>query len=140
MASLSQIRSGIKTTIEANVSALTVYHKMPEQVNGDSVLCEPSGTDFAKSFGRGLDEYEFNLFVFVPMVEWDSAQDRVDGYITGAGASSIRQVVFQNRTLGLTSTDAHISKMMGYGAQYKVANLQFIGAALKLIVVTDGSA
>lgn len=139
MASLKQIRAAIKTTIEAGISGIQVHREMPDQGHGDVVLVEPDGTDFHKAFGRGLDEYSFNLYVLVMATDLVSAQDRLDDYVTGAGDKSIRQVIFQNQDLGLNTTSASVSKMFGYNGKYKLAEILHVGAVLKLTVMTDGS-
>lgn len=140
MASLKEIRSALKTTIEANIANVRVFHRMPDVTEGHSILVEPEAVDYSKTFGRGFDEYDFNLYVMVPNIESSKAQDLLDEYVAGAGTKSIRQVIFNNRTLGLTGTDAFIKKMHGYGGHFEVARIQHIGAVLDLCVLTSGTA
>src|SRR4051812_26571095 len=107
MASMAAIRDGIKATLEANISGLHGYDTIPEVVNLPAVVCSPVSTDFEFCNARGTDEYHFDLFVMVSIVDMRRAQELLDTYITGAGSASIREVVYNNSTLGLADgTDA----------------------------------
>lgn len=141
MASLSQIRDGIKTTLTANITNLEVYDTVPDVAITPAVLVWLDSIDFNVAMGRGTDRYEFDLFVLASRAVADEGQDSVDEYITGVGARSVRQVVFQNRTLGLAGTDAHVSAMPpgNYGGKFDIAQIPHIGAVLRLVVVTPGT-
>lgn len=141
MAGLEEIRSAIKTTLEANISGLHVYNTVPEAANVlPCVVVIPFTTDFAQAMGRGLDQYILDLLVLVSTSETDLRQDELDTYVTGNGTSSIRHTIFSNRTLGLSSTDAFVSDMTEYGMRFPVAEIEHVGARLKLTVHTIGTA
>lgn len=140
MASLSAIRDAIKTTITANITGLEVYDTVPDVAIVPAVVVWPNEADFDVAMGRGTDSYEFDLFVLCQRAVADEGQDALDDYVTGAGASSIRQAMFNNRTLGLTNVDAHVSGMSRYGGQFDTAQIPHIGAVLRLIVHTIGTA
>lgn len=141
MSTLAAIRDGIKTTLEANISGLRVHDTIPDQVNPPAVVNTPIDWDFVVAMGRGVDTWTFELLVLVARPSLRSGQDALDAYITGAGSSSIRQAIFNNRTLGLTNTDAHIAgKGSGpYAATYTVNGVEYLGATLRLIVHTSGT-
>lgn len=140
MASLDDVRGAIKTTIEANISTLHAYKYVPEAANVlPCVVIIPFTSDFAQAMGRGLDEWVFDLLVLVSASDDLVRQAELDSYVTGGGSSSIRQMIFNNRTLGLTSTDAYVSEMTEYGMRFPAAEIDHIGARLKLIVHTIGT-
>jgi hypothetical protein len=140
MASLEQLREATKTTLEAGITGLHVYNTVPDAPNVlPCVIVIPFTTDFAQAMGRGLDEYVFDLLVLVSTSETDIRQDELDSYVTGAGSSSIRQVISNNKTLGLTNTDAYVSEMTEYGMRFPAAEVEHIGARLKMIVHTIGT-
>lgn len=140
MSTLEAIRDGIKSTLTANISNLEVYDTVPDVVITPAVVVWPELADFNVAMGRGTDRWEFDLFVLASRAVADEGQDTLDEHITGAGARSIRQVIFQNRTLGLTGTDAHVSGMSRYGGKFDAAQIPHIGAVLRLVVVTPGTA
>lgn len=140
MASLESIRDGIKTTLESAVGVLTAYDTVPDVTNLPAVVCVPDTADFDVAMGRGTDTWEFDLYVLVGTADMGLGQDALDGFITGAGPNSIRAAVFANRNLGLGDCNATITGMSDYGAKFAMADLQHLGAILRLVVHTSGTA
>ncbi|GAA2092329.1 hypothetical protein [Actinomadura alba] len=138
MASLQTIRDAIRTTLNG-ISDLHVYDTVPEASNLPAAVVMPDTANFNVAMGRGMDTWEFDIAVLVSWGESGVAQDRLDAYVTGAGARSIRQAIFSNRNLGLADTDAHISRMSDYGGQFDMAGIDNIGARLRLVVHTKGT-
>lgn len=139
MASLTAIRTAVKTTLEANLSGFRVYSTVPEIAQVPSAVVAPAFGDFLVAMGRGTDTWEFQLHVLAPYSDAALGQNALDAYVTGAGSSSIRQIVFNNKTLGLANTDAHVAGLLAYGAQFESAAVQHIGATLRLVVHTPGT-
>lgn len=144
MAALDAIRASIGTTIGTAIPSLSMYGKVPDVLNLPAVIVVPTDTDFVVAMGRGLDKYTFSLFVLVANREAGLAQDELDAFVTGAGAKSVRQAVWNNKSLGLTAggapdADAHVSGMSEYGTQFEAAGVELVGAILTLIVHTSGN-
>lgn len=140
MASIDQIRDAVKTTLEANISTLHAYKYVPEAAQVlPAVVIIPFTGDFDQAMGRGLDNYVFDLLVLVSASDDLVRQAELDSYVTGAGASSIRQTIFNNKGLGRSDCDAHVSEMTEYGMRFPVSEIDHIGARLKLIVYTTGT-
>lgn len=140
MASLQSIRDAVKTTLESAIEGLSVYDTVPEVSNLPACVVVPLTANFDTAMGRGTDTWEFELPVLVSYTDADIAQDSLDDYVTGAGAKSIRQAVFQNKELGLSDANAHVSRMSDYGTSFNMASIQHIGAKLRLVVHTKGNA
>lgn len=141
MASLKAIRAAFSTTLVSVIGAGTaVYQRIPAQPALPCVCVVPAIGNFVQSMARGTDTYELDVIVLVPSADNDVAQDRLDDYVTGAGDKSIRQGIFNNRTLGLSNVDAHISGMTDYGGSFEAVDVDHIGARLRLVVHTSGTA
>lgn len=140
MATLSALRDAVKTTLTANLSGVEVYDTIPDVVLTPAIVVVPAEADFNIAMGRGTDRWEFDLYVLCQRAVSDEGQDQLDAYATGAGALSIRQIVFNNKTLGVTDTDAHVSGMRGYAETFPVAQIPHVGAILRLVVLTPGTA
>lgn len=134
MASLTQIREAIKTTLEANLPELTVYAELAGVVNVPAAVVELSTADYNQAMGRGNDAWPMTIVVLVARADDTLAQQQLDPYVDGGGTSSIRKAIFDNRTLGLTNVDAHVASMSRYGGQWEVGGYSYVGAALQLIV------
>lgn len=140
MATLAALRDAIKTTITANISGIQVYDTVPDVTVVPAVVIYPADADFDFAMGRGSDKEEFDLYVLCQRAVADEGQNTLDELTAGSGARSIRQVIFNNPTLGLASTDAHVSGRSGYGGQFETALIQHVGAMLRLVVLTSGTA
>ena len=139
MATMAQIRDGLKTTI-SNISGLRVYDTVPDQaINFPVCLFIPTAIEFDLAMGRGTDRYEFELTVAVQRSDSRTAQDKLDAFVTGSGSSSIRQIIFNNRTLGLSDTDARVVEMNNYAADVSLNGIDAVGANLTIEVFTKGS-
>lgn len=140
MASLSAIRAALKTTIEDAVPAIQCYANVPEVTNLPAAVVMPRSSDFNRAMGRGVDLYLFDVIVLVSRRDDDLAQYDLDELVTGAGAKSLRQAIWNNRDLDLTDTDAHVTGMSQYGAQWDIGDVDHVGAVLSVQVTTPGTA
>lgn len=105
-----------------------------------AVVVKPVSGDFTGAFQRGLDTWEFDVYVLVARQEGPTQQELLDQFITGAGPNSIRQVVYQTPQLGREDiSDAMVKKMTGYGGTFQAAHIAHTGAILKVTVLTDGT-
>ena len=140
MASLQEIRDGIKTTLEGNISGLRVYDVVPDySINFPVAIVLPTNIECNIAMQRGTDLYNFDILVAVERGNSRTAQDKLDAFITGAGGSSLRQTIFNNRTLGLTDTDATITSVGNYAADVNLNGIDAVGANLSLEVYTKGT-
>lgn len=140
MAALAAIRTATKTTISAAVSSLFGYDHVADVVNLPAFVVEPTTSDFVVAMGRGVDTHNFNIYVLVSSREAALAQAELDKYVTGAGVDSVRQAVWNARTLGLAETTAAITGMNGYGGSFEYAGIDHVGAILTMVVHTGGTA
>ena len=59
--------------------------------------------------------------------------------INSGGSSSVRQVIYNNKTLGLSDTDARVVNMTNYAADVNLNGIDGVGANLTIEVYTKGS-
>jgi hypothetical protein len=136
MATFAEIRSAVKTTVEDNIDGLKVYPRVPGNATSRALVVRPAiPTDFNVVMRRGTDTWQIDLVVVIGLGDMDVAQQHLDGYVDGGGANSIRKVIFDNRTLGLANTDAHVSGLIAYGDTVN-ASYDNISATLRLVVHT----
>ena len=139
MATLAQIRDGLKTTV-SNISGLRCYDTVPDNaINFPVAIFIPTEIEFDLAMQRGTDLYTFDMLVAVQRADSRTAQDKLDAFITGSGSSSIRQIIFNNRTLGLTDTDARVVSVSNISADVTVNGIDAIGANIEIQVITKGT-
>jgi hypothetical protein len=88
---------------------------------------------------RGTDLYTFDMLVAVQRADSRTAQDKLDAFVTGSGSLSIRQIIYNNKTLGLSDTDARVVNMSNYAADVNLNGVDGVGANLEIQVYTKGS-
>lgn len=133
---LNEILDAIKVT--ATQVGLNVYPRVADVVNSPALVVMPKGIDFNVSFNRGSDTYLFDMYVLVAMNDPVSAQLALNRLLSGKGDKSIRQMFFEHGDLGLPEgiADSNVEKMWGYDGKFKVSAIDYVGAALRLCVVT----
>lgn len=139
MATLSDIRDGLKTTV-SNISGIRCYDTVPDNaINFPVAIFIPSAIEFDLAMQRGTDLYTFDMLVAVQRADSRTAQDKLDAFVTGSGSSSIRQIIYNNKTLGLSDTDARVVNMSNYAADVNLNGVDGVGANLEIQVYTKGS-
>ena len=139
MSTLAEITDGMKTTLN-NISGLRCYDNVPDMgLNFPAAFIVPTDIQFDLAMQRGTDLYTFDLLVAVQRADSRTAQDKLDAFITGSGSSSIRQIIFNNRTLGLSDTDARVVNVSNYAADVNLNGIDGVGANMTIEVYTKGS-
>lgn len=143
MSYLKQIRTAIKTTIESGIPGLKCYDKIPENALVlPAVVVQPVNTDFTKAMGRGVDQTDFMLLVLVAYNNLEVAQDNLDPFVESTGPQSIRECIWNNRSLGI-NVDAHIHRMFDYGMRFEGDYMgrghEQLGARLAMTVYHRGT-
>lgn len=144
MASLKQIRTAIATTLEQNIDGLLVSRTVRGVTQVPAAVVVPTPrpltADFTGAFQRGMDTWFLDIYVLVGIGEEEASQDELDSYLTGAGENSIRQVLYRNAAVGLTDgTDVSVTGVSDYGGAFGAADIDHVGAILKVTARTSGS-
>lgn len=141
MSSLEEIRTALASTISNGVSStLFAYADVSELEELPAIIVQPTSADFTGAMARGTDVWSFNVFVVCSRADAVVGQSQLDGFVSGAGPDSIRQVLFGRNDLGLSDCSAEVLKVVGYGGTFSTAQVVLIGAVLKVRVFTDGRA
>jgi hypothetical protein len=127
MATVSELRAGLATNL-STIAGLRTTATVPDQVNPPIAVIMPPTITYDLAFARsGGDEYEFIVMVIVGRVDERSAQNRLDGYCTGTGASSVKAGIEKDRTLGGKAFDCRVREMRSY-QQLVVADVTYLAA------------
>lgn len=141
MATFGELRDAIIATLDAALPDVHLYAKVPDRANLPAIVVQPAESTFPFTMARAQDEWQFDLIVMTPYGDAVIAQDQLDAYLSGAGPTSLRQIIMRNRGLGRGDVvSAYISGMSDYGASYAMAGVDNIGCKLRLIVATTGPA
>lgn len=128
-------------TIDNHTSMeLFTYALVEDMGNLPAVIIEPVEADFQEAMQRGMDTWDFNIYVLTSRAaNSETGQAVLDQLVSGAGPNSIREILHEHSELGLgESTDATVYKLLGYGGSFTWAKVPHVGAVLKVRVRTDG--
>lgn len=139
MASVEQIREGIKKTVADNVSfELHTYSYVEEMAHTPALIVEPEIADYEGAYGRGMDEWLFRIFVIIGRSNGAQSQAVLDRLLDGGGPDSVRRILYEHPDLGLgDGTDANVFGMKGYGGSYEYSKIPHVGAIIRVRVRTD---
>jgi hypothetical protein len=135
MSTLAQIRTAIKTTVEAGIPNLLVYDKAGDVSQSPSVVVVPKTEDTKPSFGGTGSIYDFELIVMTERQPIQVAQARLDALVDSGASGSIPRVINAAPTLGLSDVDSFVGKLTDYGKEYVSQGATYIGAVLTIRVI-----
>jgi hypothetical protein len=98
MATVQQIRTGIKTRLDT-IDGLRAQASWTDSVNSPAAIVVRRSTEFDTSFDAESDDYGFAVTVLIKLSN-QRAQETLDAYLAGSGASSIRAAINGDPTLG----------------------------------------
>jgi hypothetical protein len=96
---VSQIKTGLAANL-ATVSGLRAYAYQPDNVNTPFAWPLLDSIQYNGAMGGGLITHKFTVSVVVGRSAERTAQSLLDGYLSYKGATSIRQAIESDRTLG----------------------------------------
>jgi hypothetical protein len=97
----SQVRDALKTRLQT-ISGLRVYEVIPEPITPPCAVVGQLDFTFDIDNARGLDQANVDIYVIVQRFSERAGQDKLDGYLAGTGATSIKAAIEGDRTLGGT--------------------------------------
>jgi hypothetical protein len=127
MATVTELRTGLANNL-ATISGLRTTATVPDQVNPPIAVVMVNTITYDTAFARsGGDEYEFIVMVIVGRVEERTAQNRLDTFCTGTGASSVKAAIEKDRTLGGKAFDCRVTSLRSYN-QLSVGDSTYLTA------------
>lgn len=135
MASLSELRTGIATNL-ATISGLRTAATIPDSPNPPVAIISPDGITYDDTFARGMQEYRFTISVLVGLVAERSSQNKIDGYCSSTGSSSIKLAVESDKTLGGKAFDTRVTEMRTYSS-VTVGDVKYLAAEFIVLCYAD---
>jgi len=142
MATLAEIRFGIKEVLQEAIEGMHVYDDVMDVVQSPACVVQPDPkqtAEFDQAMARGHDKWYINVYILVARNDTKSAQQKLDALVSGAGDRSVREALW-NEDLGLPGTVCSTMGLSGYGGSFDVAATNYVGAVLRLCVITPGTA
>lgn len=137
MPSLTQVRTGLITTITTAVPELIGYATVPEVTQVPAVIVRPEKVDYMIGMGA-CQQWTYAVYVLVARTSSTVNQDQLDAYISATGAKSVVAALRATPGLGLSGVDATVESMEKYGGEWETARIPHIGAQLNVgVLITE---
>lgn len=95
----STVRDALKTNLQT-IAGLRVYDLIPEIPTPPCAVVGQLDFTFDIDNARGLDRAEVDVYVIVQRFSERAGQDKLDTFLQGTGATSIKTALEVDRTLG----------------------------------------
>jgi hypothetical protein len=93
----STVRANLKTALAPVITRIFDY--VPDQVPTPCAVVGNITITFDEAQNRGLDMGEVDVIVIVSRMNERGAQDKLDGFLAGSGAGSVKAALETDRTL-----------------------------------------
>lgn len=136
MATVQQIRAGIKATLAAYYAgqgvSIQVYDIVPGAVVAPCVVIEPASGEYMQTLGA-IDRtmHALAAHAMVKLGDRESAQNTLDQIISATGAMSIAAGIATDRTLGGVTEWATASGYRDYGTR-RFADADYLMATVDI--------
>ena len=115
MASLSDIRAGLKTNLET-IPGLRAYDIVPDKVSPPFAAIRPDSPAISReTMARGVMQYRFLILVGVSRATDRAAQDALDAYLASSGTQSVWVAIESDLTLDGAASHTHVVACSDYG-------------------------
>jgi hypothetical protein len=141
MADLAAIREGLATNLrtlpEATMPERRVYAYLKGRPVPPCAEVEPGPTTYDLAMGRGLDQLQLKVRVFIGLDTDEHAQKTLDRMLATTGPDSVKTAIEADRTLGGAASDARVTGASGYLTFGTDERARVIGAEWTVEVLTS---
>ena len=135
MASISELRAGIKTNL-ATITGLRVSDFQPDNINPPVAIVFPISVNYDDAFARGMQTYTFSVQVIVGRVSERTGQNSIDAYVSSTGSNSIKLAIESDKTLAGRAFDLRVTDMRNYG-ELLVGEVNYLSAEFVVLCYAD---
>lgn len=132
--SIQDIRAGIATNL-GTISGLRTSVDIPDNPSPPIAVIGINNVSFDNAFQGGLTEYNFTVTVLASRASDRMAQRRLDAY-TSTGASSVKEAIESDRTLGGSAFDVRVTEMSNIGT-VSLGEISYLAADFAVTVYAN---
>ena len=136
MASLTALRAGLATRL-ATISGLRASATIPDNPSPPIAVVMPGRITYDTAFGRGSDEYTFDVMLIVGRVADRASQNNLDAYCASSGSASIKAAIEADRYLGGSALDTRVTEMRDQGP-LAIGDVTYLTATFAVTVIAAG--
>jgi hypothetical protein len=112
--SVSELRDALKVRL-ATIAGLGSYDTVPDKPEPPCAIVGFPTIDYDSTFARGADRHVYPVVILASTSVDQAAQDTLDRYIKGHGATSIKRAIEQDPQLGNKAQTCRVLRCRDYG-------------------------
>tara|TARA_R110000868_G_scaffold131339_2_gene341334 strand:+ start:4946 stop:5356 length:411 start_codon:yes stop_codon:yes gene_type:complete len=132
-AAISALRSGLVNQLNA-ITGLRTYEVIPDSPNFPAAVIALDRVLYDSTFARGCDSIEFTVTIVVGRGDDRTAQNRLETFIAGTGAGSVKTVIEADPTLGGVAMDARVTEANNVGTVNNADGSTFLFVDFQVVV------
>lgn len=132
-AAISELRSGLVNQLNA-ITGLRTYEVIPDSPNFPAAVIALDRVLYDSTFARGCDSIEFTVTIVVGRGDDRTAQNRLETFIAGTGAGSVKTVIEADPTLGGVAMDARVTEANNVGTVNNADGSTFLFVDFQVVV------
>lgn len=139
MGKLADLRAALADAVSgiADAQAKPYVWEKPSVTTLSVMPASDTMVEFDRQFGRGSDEWSFQIEALVPTNDWESAQRELDEMLEPYGDRSVKQAV-EASTDPLLAKKTHVTGVERYGFR-RIGDTLMLGALVNVTVMASGS-
>lgn len=135
---ISAVRQGLADNA-ATIAGLATYGYVPDSIIAPTFFAGEVDITYDAAYARGMDDIRVTCKILAaPATEVQTGQQRLDGYLKGAGPTSLKAAIESDDTLGGACDDLRVERVQGYRL-YELGGVTYIGAELIVRVIGSGT-
>ena len=132
---ISDIRDGIKANL-SSIDDLRIYDIIPDVIVPPCVVVGQLDFTFDLNNARGLDQANLDVFVVVQRFSERTGQNKLDKFLAGSGAYSIKAAIESDRTLGGACDTLRVTS--AESGTYQMGDIDYLSYRYRLTVWGQG--
>lgn len=133
MATIAQLRDGLAGRL-ATITGLRASAVVPEQINPPVAVVSLDRIEYDSTLARGADRFIFTVTVLVSRPAERSGQAAIDAYAASSGATSVKEAIEAEATLGGVAMDCHVTQMRGV-SPVSIGDQTYLSAEFEITVL-----
>lgn len=135
-ATVDEIQAGIKQRLDTIVG-LNAYATEPEKLNPPQAYPRLVDWTYDNAFEFSGDTsmlYHFDIWVLVPMPDFNRAQTMLNPYLSPSGTRSVKAAIEEDKTLGGIVDSCRLTGGGAYG-KATIGEATLLGASMRLEIM-----
>ena len=132
---VSDIRDGVKKNL-SSIDDLRTYDIIPDVIVPPCVVVGQLDFTFDLNNARGLDQANLDVFVIVQRFSERTGQNKLDKFLAGSGAYSIKAAIESDRTLGGACDTLRVTS--AESGTYQMGDIDYLSYRYRLTVWGQG--